>query len=158
MTLLNIFNCLVKAWKDKVEALVREIPEVLGEDPEEERHRDFAIEKVRDAIADRWVAVRNIAAHSHASQYEELVQATKTILAPLVSAYGAEIHFAPFADVGRPLPSPPDAHAGEIEGVPHGDNDEGETTSSQVSSVSLVPHEFRYLTTKAGVWTCLVVP
>eukprot|EP00435_Cladocopium_sp_Y103_P021196 s1017_g5.t1 len=121
------------AWKGKVEALVREIPEVLGDNPEEERLRDLAIEKVRDVIADRWVAVRNIAAHSHASQYEELVQATKAILAQLVSAYGADIHFAPFADVGCPLPSPPSAHGGDTDGVAHRGEDEGETTSSQVA-------------------------
>lgn len=141
---------------------MKDIPEVLSDSLEEDKKREVAIEAFRDAIAERWVAVRNIASHSHSNQYEGVVQSTKAILAGLVSCHGADIHFAPFANIANPFPAPPSGDCDEADPA-DGQGDGTETTSSgsrgaSSSSASVLLHEYRYLSTKTGAWTCLVAP
>ena len=137
---------------------MKAIPEDNGNSSEEETERLKALEKFRDCVADRWVAVRNIAKHSHAVQFEQLVQSTKTILAGFVSTYGGDLHFAPLGDSAVPLQPPP-----EIEGNAAGEDEGNTSTSGKVSSagtsVSMLEHEYRYVKiAKTGaVWTCFLV-
>ena len=147
-------------WRKELEALIAEIPTVLKDDVKEEEDRELAIERLRDAIAKRWVAVRNIASTAHATEVEEAIQSTKVVIAGLVSKYGAELVFAPIADLWQPV-VPTVAEAIVVQGAAPGDEEaEEDATSSRKSTVSsekMLPHDIKYLATKHGVWTCLVV-
>ena len=153
-----------ESWKKKPEEIISNIPEVFEDDPEKEKERSIAIQKFRNTIADRWVAVRNIAAQSHAAEYDELVLGTKRVISEIVSAYGAELPFAPFPDVVFAFPDP--VALGMERSVVEFDHDdvpdENHSTSSKKSRSSstsqMLPHEYRFISTKEDkIWTCLVV-
>ena len=142
--------------------MISSIPEVFEDDPALEKDRSLAIKRFRNTIADRWVAVRNIAIQSHAAEYDELVVQTKRVISEIVSAYGAELPFAPFADVVFAFPDPVALGMENSILVAYDDvPDENHSTSSKKSRSSskseMLPHEYRYISTKEDTWTCLVV-
>ena len=154
-------------WKKQLENIISSIPEVLEDDPQQDHLREVAIEKLRNAIAERWVAVRNIAARSHAAEYDEILQQTKGVISELVSCYGADIAFAPFPDIVAPFPDPVALGMEEsnMTIVPSDARDDnpsicgsGKSSRGSSTTASLLQHDYRYLTTKQqGTWTCLVV-
>lgn len=144
-----------------METFFRHIPEVLEDDDAAgEAERSSAIRKVRDAIARRWVALKTIGSTWHRSEIEEVLEQTKNVISDLITIHGPEIPFAPDPDlvwlgieVGTPM---------QQDGIPkthHSNSAKSQRSagSSSGSTSSMVTHEFKFLRTKAGVWSCLQV-
>ena len=145
---------LQESFKAELLALLRHVPEVLQDDPVEEAARSAQIEKVRDLIARRWMAIRTIASTWHHDQLEEIVAATKACILDLLTIHGPEIPFAPDPEVPKVNGGVPEEESKSRSGR----RSSGSETSTSTSAVSAtIPHEFRFLRTKVGVWTCLRV-
>ena len=131
--------------------MIRHIPEVLKEDPDLDLQREQAIVKVRNAIARRWLALKTIGSTLHHDQLEEAVASTKTIINDLITIHGNEIPFVPDPEVlgERQVMVAQDDGTVSIKGA---GSTSGKSSSSSTKSVA---HEFRFLRTKVGVWTCL---
>lgn len=147
---------LQESFKAELLALLRHVPEVLQEDPVEEAARCAQIEKVRDLIARRWMAIRTIASTWHHDQLEEIVAGTKTCIQDLLTIHGPEIPFAPDPEVPK------------VNGLVREEESTSRSGRTSVCSETstllllrqppfLTPYDFRFLRTKVGVWTCLQV-
>ena len=129
------------------------MPEVLEDDPAEEAARLAQIEKVRNLIARRWMAIRTIASTWHHDQLDEIVARTKACIEDLLTVHGPEIPFAPDPEV----PKVNGLVREEQSKNPSGQTSVRSDTSTSSSASTTIPHEFRFLRTKVGVWTCLRV-
>lgn len=145
---------LQESFKAELLALLRHVPEVLQEDPVEEAARCAQIEKVRDLIARRWMAIRTIASTWHHDQLEEIVAGTKTCIQDLLTIHGPEIPFAPDPEVpkvnGLVREEESTSRSGRTSVC-------SETSTSTSAASATIPYDFRFLRTKVGVWTCLRV-
>ena len=137
-----------------METLIQEIPEVVGDKPEEEVLRAEGIEKVRNMIAKRWLAMRTIASNWHADERETALVVTRDTIDKLLKIYGDHFEFGPPGDYFHPMPGVSSAD------VCKANLEMEESTSSKSSSSVSLPHQFLFLQTlrRGDVWTCMKVP
>ena len=143
-----------------METLFRHIPEVLDDgDDAGEAERCFAIRKVRDAIARRWVALKTIGSTWHRCEIEDALEQTKNVISDLITIHGPEIPFAPdpeLAALGLEVATPMQQDGIAKSNHSNSGKSQGSGRSSCGTSFSsMVAHEFKFLRTKAGVWSCL---
>lgn len=145
-----------------METFFRHIPEVLEDDDAAgEAERASQILKVRDAIARRWVALKTIGTTWHRSEIEEVLEQTKGTISDLITIHGPEIPFAPDPDLAwlgiDVVDTPMQQDAIPKSNHSNSGKSQRSAVSSSGSTSSVVAHEFKFLRTKAGVWSCLQV-
>ena len=140
------------SWEKSLEKLIYEIPEDLGNDPSEEKLRQQGIEKVRNQIARKWIALRTMASVWHAAEREEALTNTRDHIAKLISIHGAHFEFSPDADFLVPMPG---ITKEEVARNQVDDVQEIVSSSSKSSQSSHLPHRFMFLQVRGDVWTCL---
>ena len=145
---------LQESFKAELLALLRHVPEVLQEDPVEEAARCAQIEKVRDLIARRWMAIRTIASTWHHDQLEEIVAGTKTCIQDLLTIHGPEIPFAPDPEVpkvnGLVREEESTSRSGRTSVC-------SETSTSTSAASATIPYALRFSLSQDQSW-CVDVP
>ena len=78
-------------FRKEMDSLFRHIPVVLDDDDAQEKQRDEAMAKARDAIARRWIALKTIGSTWHKGDLDELVENTKVMISDLITIHGPDI-------------------------------------------------------------------
>lgn len=145
--------------------MISDVPEVLGIDPEGEKSRLKAIDGLRVCIAKRWGHVYHMQKSVALDDFKKLVEDLLGCVSDLMERHGKDLPFAPdlscFPDTFR------DSCLGTVVTVvenKEGQGEDGESVaisksenslSSNASSRTCLPHEFRWVQMKDGVWTVL---
>ena len=132
----------------ELEKLIASVPVVVSDDSFEEQTRHLAMCQVRRAVANRWNHLFALKDKLPLSDWERLRDEVSGCMASFVEQNDAEIIYAPdmkdlvLAELGEgaPLQDTPQA------------SDQASSSSSQRSCV---PHEFRWLELRDGVWTVM---
>lgn len=138
-------------WRQEVGRLISELPEVLDEDNvAEEDARQLGIEKIRNHIAKRWIALRTIGAKWFAKDREQALASTRECIQNLILLHGDALEFSPDADYHVSMPQvQTDSVVKLVE------DEEVRSARSSGSSASTLPHKFMFLQTGGDVWTIL---
>ena len=144
-------NRFQEIWLATVKEMIQDIPEVDDNDERTAQTRDAAIASLRRVIARRWSHLYELRCSLPESQWNDLSNSVTACIASLVEKNAEEIPFAPDMKVLIPEVS---------EYVPiTKDDSPPEKSSKSISSTSstrtCVPHEFRWLEMRHGVWTVL---
>lgn len=139
-----------------VQRLLRDMPEILDDAPEQEVARHAAVLTFRKCIAARWNYILELKDKVPSSHFGVLVQQMEKSLANLVEIHGLHVAFGP---------QPPDCLLGKGEDLQTPDQQSlrdsasfAGTSTSASSGPSTLPHQFKFLTLQRNkteeVWTC----
>lgn len=147
------------AFREELDTLLRHVPEVFEDDDHvTEALREKGIQKVRDAIARRWIAIRTLCLGWHPQKVEEIIDMTKSVVHDLLTIHGAEIPFVPDPNIlvaSQELDC--ESLNKKMDVSSEKGSSSGKSSHKSFSSCDMIPHEFRFLRTKIGVWSCLLV-
>ena len=128
--------------------IIRGLPVVLEDNPVEEAVRAQGICDLRRVVARRWQHLQYLRTYLPEDDWSRVKAELKATMTSLMDLYGAEIPFAP--DMDQILPTE------VMEKVPVADAAEvtqAESSASSQCSRYCLPHEFRWIEMKDGVWT-----
>ena len=145
--------------------MISNVPEVIGVDPEGEKSRLKAIDGLRVCIAKRWGHVYHMQLSLAYDDFKSLVDDLLGCVSDLIERHGKDLPFAP--DLSCMTETFRDSCLGTVVKVvekKEGQGDDAESLaltksenslSSNASSRSCLPHEFRWVQMKEGVWTVI---
>ena len=152
VTILFAYLCkssMQEMWLAVVNDIIEKIPVVLDDDDvATEKARDMQIQNLRRVIAHRWVHLFEMKSQLPRPDWDGVCNEVSQCLSTLIEKHGEEIPFAPDMKQLVPLDEPCEVPPIQVDSTSSSGKD------SQNSKVCM-PHEFRWLELRKGVWTDL---
>ena len=143
-----------ESWRRHVDRMIQQIPEVIGDDGAEETFHANAVRGFRDALAGRWLAVRQGAVLWHCQERSDMLQSTREIVKGYISMHSDNLEFAPDADVLEHIPGCDDRQLVQDDKSVHAMSVSEATTTASSGRSNLMKHKMLYLPVGNDVWTC----
>ena len=141
-----------ESWLASVNDIIEKIPIVLDdEDKASEEARDMHIRNLRSVIARRWVHLFQIKSQLPRPDWDNVCNEVSQCLLSLIEKNGEEIPFA--LDMKQLFPPDDPCPANPIQADSASSSGKGSANSENTKTC--MPHEFRWLELRHGVWTDL---